>query len=67
MIKQYEYNEQYAFSEEERNNAKRDKPLAKARLSKWQKEKEEKLSLLTERKEVVVETNLLSLSCITIK
>ena len=67
MIKEYENNEQYAFSEDEKNSAKRDKHLAIVRLSKWQKEKEEKLSLLTEKKEVFVETNLLSLSCITIK
>lgn len=66
-LKNCEYNELCAISEDERNNAKREKPLIKYNLEKMQKEKDEKLSLLKEKKEFVVEPNLLSLSCITIK
>jgi hypothetical protein len=66
-IKQDEYNEQNALSDEDRNHARSDKILAMNRLSGWQKEKEEKIPLVTQSKEITIETNLLSLSCITIK
>lgn len=66
-LKKCEYNEQHAYTEEEKNKAKREKPLIRYNLEKLQKEKDERISLLSEKKEIFVKHNLLSLSCITIK
>lgn len=66
-LRECEYNVAIATSKEEEFKAGREIPLIKKRISDYQKEQEEKFVRLTKKNELIVSSNLLSLSCITVQ